>query len=237
MTGRPRILAVFLAVAPIACDEPKGAAPADAAPASAALPAPAPPVSFAVEPFGAAVFVVKAAPGGAGKDLKGLAKAFSGELSIVPSDLTRTTGSVAVDLAGLATHGVGDDAADGEATARLRDALEVGKDTLKEPLRLARFTLRSIDEVSEKNVFDLPRDSRSVTLKATGDLDLHGMKQEKKVELTLAFTMTGGAVSRVTVRTAQPLLVSLPAHGVKPPAGIADEASVTLELSAKPAPR
>jgi hypothetical protein len=155
----------------------------------------------------------------------------------VPSDLTRTTGSVAVDLSSLETHGTGDDAVDVAATARLRDALEVGKATLKEPLRLARFTLRTIDELPEKNVFDLPQSTHSVTLKATGDLDLHGVKQEKKVDLTLTFTMTGGTVSRVTVRTAQPLVVSLPAHGVKPGTAPGDEASVTLEVSAKPVAR
>jgi polyisoprenoid-binding protein YceI len=238
MDGRRLILALFLAVAPPACDEPKGATASTSTAASAALP-PAPPpspVPFVVEPFGAAVFVLKA-PSDKIADVKGLAKAFSGDLSIVPSDLTRTTGNVAVDLSSLETHGAGDDAVDGEATARLRDALEVGKTTVKEPLRLTRFTLRSIDEVSEKNVFDLPRDARSVTLKATGDLDLHGVKQERKVELTLTFTMTGGAVSRVTVRTAQPILVSLPAFGVKPPAPLGSEASVTFELSAKPGPR
>jgi polyisoprenoid-binding protein YceI len=236
MGDRPLILAAILALVLPACDDPKAAAPADAAAASAA-PAPAPALPFSVEPFGAAVFVLKAPPGGAAKDVKGLAKAFSGELSLVPSDLTRTTGTVAVDLAGLETHGVGDDAVDGAATARLRDALEVGKATLKEPLRLARFTLRSIDELSEKNIFDLPRDTHSVTLKATGDLELHGVKQEKKVELTLSFAMSGGAVSRVTVRTAQPIVVSLPAYGVKAGAAPGDEASVTLEVSAKPAAR
>lgn len=241
------ILLAFLAAAPIGCDTtaPKGA---PAASASAVM-APAALVRFPVQPFGAAVFVVKAPPDAAGKDIKGIAKAFSGELWLDFQDLKRSRGNVAVDLATLETHGLGDDALDGDVTARVRDALEVGKATLKEPLRFARFTVRSVDEVSEENGSEPPGERRSVTLKVTGDLELHGVKQEKKVELTLTSTSAGGVVSQVTVKTAKPLSLSLSAHDIKPRgakgeilagqalvaagAAHADEASVTFELSAK----
>lgn len=255
MPLRPLVIAAFLAAASLGCDNPDTRAkpPASAQPSattSAAAPAPTP-VRFAVEPFGSAVFILKVPVDFFSKDIKGVAKTFAGQLVIDPRDLTQTRGDVAVDLTSLEAHGFGEERLDAEVTGHARDFLEVGKGSLKEPLRFARFTIKSIDEVSDKDVLALSGDKREVTLKATGDLELHGVKQEKHVELGAVFTVAGGVVSRVTVRTTKPFAVSLAAYEIKPrgasgedltgkPMGTAgaahaDEVSVSFEVSAKPA--
>jgi len=254
MAQRHLILAAFLLAASAGCeDRGEKAKPASSAAPSATAVSTSTraPVRFSVEPFGVAVFVVKVPPDPVSRDIKGVAKGFGGALEIDPYDVSRTRGDVAVDLTTLEAHGFGDERLDAEVTAHARDFLEVGKGSLKEPVRFARFAIKSIDDASERNVMPLPGDKRTVTRKATGDLEIHGVKQEKQVELVASFTVSGETVSRVTVRTAKPIVVSLSGHGIKPrgasgeditaqalgAAGAAhsDEASVTFELAAKPA--
>jgi len=135
--------------------------------------------------------VVKVPPDPVSRDIKGVAKGVGGALEIDPYDVSRTRGDVAVDLTTLEAHGFGDERLDAEVTAHARDFLEVGKGSLKEPVRFARFAIKSIDDASERNVMPLPGDKRTVTLKATGDLEIHGIKQEKQVELVASFTVSG----------------------------------------------
>jgi polyisoprenoid-binding protein YceI len=234
------IVAAFLVVAQGGCDwTAKGAAPSASAAVARA------PVRFVVQPFGAAVIVVNGEGHPKPSDVKGLVQSFGGELEIDLEDLTRSRGMVTIDLAGLETHSLGDDALDADITGRVRDWLEVGK----EPLRFARFTLRAVDRASEQNALEAAGDKRAVTLFVTGDLTLHGVKVEKKMELAASFAMADGVVSRVTLRTAQPVAVSLSEHGVRPRgpdgveiadsalgaagAGHVDAASVTFEISAR----
>jgi polyisoprenoid-binding protein YceI len=224
---------------------PAPTATSSAAPVETAPARPDAAARYLIDPFGTAVFVVSAAPRTAGPaQLKGIAKAFSGVLHLDTRDLTRSRATVLVDLAGLETHTFGDEALDREVTTQARDALEVGSSSRRDAVRFARFTLRSIDHASERDIATPTEAARTVLLNVTGDLELHGFTHEKKAELVATISYDAGRISRVTVRTARPIVLSLAAYGVAPPAAkplaraavaIGDEATITLELTAKPA--
>jgi polyisoprenoid-binding protein YceI len=251
MAERHLIIAAILSIASAGCDgegtkpgaQPSGQPTSEAAPSRA-------PLRFTVEPYGSAVFALKVLPDPPAKSIKGIAKAFAGTLDIDPYDLTRTRGEVSVDLTTLEAHGFGDESIDAEITAHARDFLQVGKGSLKEAVRFARFTIKSIDLVSDKNVMKLTGDKRTVEVNATGDLEIHGIKKEKRVELVAIFQFVGDTLWRVTLKTAQPIVVSLGGHDIKARgsngeevakeslgaagAAHADEVSVTFEVSARP---
>ena len=167
-----------------------------------------------------------------------------------PYDLTQSRGSVAIDVSTLETHTFGDAEKDATLTEHARTWLEVGKGNMKEQHRLARFTVRKIDAASAKNVMQLPGDKRGVTLTVTGDFSLHGIAQEKTVELTAIFTFVGDTPAGVMVKAAKPIPVDLKAHGIQARGDkgeelvaktlelfgkkVAEEASLTFEFTAKP---
>lgn len=240
------VLGLVLAASLAGCtrDEPTGSVTSAAASATTAPSRKV--IRFMIEPSGTATFDLKAPL----ENIKGVVKATSGELELDPYDLTQSRGSVAIDVSTLETHTFGDAKEDATQTEHARTWLEVGKGNMKEQHKLARFTISKIDTVSAKNVLQLPGDSRTVTLTATGDFLLHGVKQEKTVELTLVFTFIGDSPTSVTVKSAKPMTVNLKAHDIKARGDkgeelvaktlelfgkkVAEDASLTFELTAKP---
>lgn len=239
-----RVAVIAAALAGCTRDDPTAAVGSSLPPSSASPSRKV--VRFTIEPSGTATFDMKAPL----ENIKGLVKATSGDLELDPYDLAQSRGSVAIDMSTLETHTFGDDKEDAKQTEHARTWLEVGKENMKEQHRLARFAIRKIDAVSAKNVLQLPGDSRTVTLTATGDFLLHGVKQEKTVELTLVFTFIGDNPTSVTVKSAKPMTVNLKAHDIKARGDkgeelvaktlelfgkkVAEEASLTFELTAKP---
>jgi polyisoprenoid-binding protein YceI len=239
-------MAIVLGAALAGCSKDDPAAPvASSLPPSTAAPSKKV-IRFVIEPSGTATFDMKAPL----ENIKGLVKVSSGDFEIDPYDLEQSRGSVALDVSTLETHTFGEDAKDASQSEHARTWLEVGKANMKEQHRLARFAIRKIDAVSDKNVMQMQGDSRSVTVTASGDFLLHGAKQEKTVELTLIFTFVGDTPTSVTVKSKKPMAVNLKAHDIKARGDkgeeivaktlelfgtkVAEEASVTFELTAKP---
>ena len=205
------ILLAFLAFAAVGCDPPKKPTPSPSPSASA----PARPLAhFSVDPFGAAVFVVKASPGG-GSEVKGIAKAFSGDLAIDLHDLPRTRGTIAVDLTKLELHSRGDEARDADETARARDFLASRPAGSSAPKRLAVFSIDSI-EPSENDVSALSGNSRKVLLGASGNLEILGAAQKTRLSLHSTFVFTEEHLSQVTFRSEDPLTLDLAAFESSP---------------------
>jgi hypothetical protein len=80
----------------------------------------------------------------------------------------------------------------------------------------AEFAIRSIDEVSAKDVTKLSGAERVVTVKATGDFLLHQRLSKKTVELELVFGFVGDQPTTLRIRSKAPLSVGLAEHDVRP---------------------
>ncbi len=184
--------------------------------------------------------------------------ATEGELQIDPSDLTKTTGLIAVDIGGIELfQAVADDkgkfAEEKKSDLQNEHArtwLEISPDTpeadRKKNARV-EFAIRKIDGVSEKDATKLTGAERKVTLKASGDFLLHGRKTQKTIELEATLRYEGDKLVGVGVRSTKPFAIGLEEHDVKPREAfgklaqktlqalspkVAAEAQVSIELSA-----
>jgi polyisoprenoid-binding protein YceI len=185
--------------------------------------------------------------------------ATSGELAIDFMDLSKTTGLVNVDIAGLELFQMkadkggkfGDETKVEKQNEHARAWLEIGPKTEEAERKKnekVQFSIKSIEVMGEKDLSKMTGAERKVTLKATGDFLLHGHKSEKVVELEATFKMEGDKPVSVAVKTAKPFGVVLAEHEVKPrdavgklllkgleqlSSKVAKEAMVSLELTAK----
>lgn len=186
--------------------------------------------------------------------------ATEGEISVDPSDLTKTTGLLTVDISGIELfQTVADDSGKfGEEkkhdtqNEHARTWLEISNDApedVRKKNSRVEFAIRSIDEVSQKDVTKMTGPTRKVTLKAKGDFLLHGRKTEKVADLEATFTYDGDKLASVAVKTAKPFAVGLAEHDVRPREAfgklaqktleilapkVAQEAMVSIEITAKP---
>jgi hypothetical protein len=98
--------------------------------------------------------------------------------------------------------------------------LEIGDDVepkRREENRFARFTIRSVDDVSSKLVEAAEKNGeRSVTVTAQGDLWVHGVSTPTTVKLIAIFQGPPNAPTGLHITTAEPLKLSLKEHDVKP---------------------
>jgi hypothetical protein len=191
--------------------------------------------------------------------IKGDASAAEGTLDVDGTDLSKSRGTVRIDLATFVTSTFGN-ADDATQTKHARTWLEVQVgDKTNENVRWAEFAIRSIDGLAEPNLAKVAStkdggdDVRKVTLTVHGDLLVHGHAVPKDDVVDVLFRYPAGAAatskpSRIEVDSAQPLRVVLKEHDVKPrdPAGqllewttkliakVADTADVTVHLAASP---
>jgi|HubBroStandDraft_6_1064221.scaffolds.fasta_scaffold288873_1 hypothetical protein len=193
--------------------------------------------------------------------IKGDTSAAAGALDITPTDLGQSRGAVRVDLATFETKTFGDDH-DATQTKHARTWLEaeVG-DKINEDMRWAEFAIRSIDNLSAKDLTKVPPvnlgqdDLRTVSMTVHGELLVHGHKVPKDGLVDVSFHYAAGASAesrplRVEIKTKQPMPVVLKEHDVGPrdPAGqvlswttnliakVADTADVSVDIQATPAP-
>src|SRR5580693_1061157 len=111
--------------------------------------------------------------------IKGDTSAAAGALDITPTDLGQSRGAVRVDLATFETKTFGDDH-DATQTKHARTWLEaeVG-DKINEDMRWAEFAIRSIDNLSAKDLTKVPPvnlgqdDLRTVSMTVHGELLVH----------------------------------------------------------------
>lgn len=249
----PRILPVLIAscLTLAGCGEDKPAPPSSAASALTTTAAPESKTlaRLTIDSSGVATFDMKAPL----ENIKGTVKGFGGELEVELADLTKSRGKVTIDVTTLETHTFGEDEKDGTQTEHARTWLEVGAKTAgdkKEKFKQAELAIREIVHPSTTNVLTMSGDSRNVTLTAKGDFLLHGQSVALAVELSCAFQFEGTTLKGVAIKSARPALVNLKAHRVeaRDDAGevvvaktlelfgkkVADDASVTFELTARP---
>jgi hypothetical protein len=192
--------------------------------------------------------------------IKGDTTGAAGTLDVTPVDLGQSRGLVRVDLATFETKTFGDDH-DATQTKHARTWLEVVVgDKVNEEMRWAEFAIRSIDNLSAKDLTKVaptkmgPDDVRTVSMTVHGELLVHGHKVPRDSVVDVSFHYRPGAVpdskpERIEIKTQQPMSVVLKEHDVRPrdPAGqvlswttnliakVADAANVSVDLEATPA--
>jgi len=187
-----------------------------------------------------------------------------GELNVDPTDLTKTTGLVFLDLTGLElVQDVADESGKftGEKKSDLQNEharawLEIGPDAPEADRKKnahVEFSITKVEMVAggAKDVTKLPGAERKVTFLASGELLLHGRKAPKTVEMEATFAFAGDKLTQVALKTTKPFVVGLAEHDVKPREGfgklaqktlellspkVAKDAMVSVELTARPAP-
>jgi hypothetical protein len=167
----------------------------------------------------------------------------SGELQIDFMDLTKSTGTLAVDISGLEIFQAkpdkdgkfGSETKSDAQNEHAKNWLEISKDApekdRQENSKIV-FTIKSIEAAGEKNLTKLTGAERKVMLKVTGDFTLHKKTVEKVAELEATFKMDGDKPVSVAIKTTKPITVGLAEHDVKPRDGFGKLAARTLEVLA-----
>lgn len=170
-----------------------------------------------------------------------VAGAAEGELQIDPTDLSKTTGLITVNIGGIELFQTkaGDDGKFGAEeksdlqNEHARTWLEISKDTpddVRAKNEKAQFAIKSISDLSAKDVTKLTGAERKVTLKATGDFLLHQRKTEKTAELEALFKYEGDKPVSVSIKTVKPFGIGLDEHDVRPREAFGKLAQKTLEV-------
>jgi polyisoprenoid-binding protein YceI len=147
--------------------------------------------------------------------IKGRSTKVRGSLDLDPMNLVMSKGQIEVDLDDLRTETFTDDEKNKAQTGHSRNWLEIGSDVdakRREENRWARFTIKSVEQVSQPKASP----GTPVTLRATGDMWIHGVTSPKTVTATVTFDGPPDAPTSVHVTTTAPISVSLKEHDVKP---------------------
>lgn len=221
---------------------------------------------------GARRFVIEATGGELGFDMEAPIEkirgrvppaAISGEIFVDPTDLTKSTGLVHVDLRELELFQrkadeegkpFGEETKNETQNQHAREWLEIGADAPPDALAknaLIEFSLRELKDLSATNLDKLTGAERKVTFTATGEFLLHQRKASKSVKLEATFAYDKDAPTSVHVKSLEPLEIGLDEYDVHPREGfgklaaktlqtlspkVAKAASVHLEFTAKLAP-
>jgi len=147
--------------------------------------------------------------------IKGQSTKFRGSIDVDPNNLKASRGQIEVDLDDLKTETFDDQEKNKAQTGHAKNWFEIGTDVeakRREENRWARFTIKSIDEASAEK----PTGGTPITIKATGDLWLHGVSAPKTVSATVTFAGPPEAPTLMRIVTAEPVRISLKEHDVKP---------------------
>jgi polyisoprenoid-binding protein YceI len=201
--------ATLTVVAALGCSKDKTAEAKRSAPATAAS-ATAGQKRLAIT-AGTATFLIDAPL----EKIKGRSSKVRGSLDIDPTNLKASKGQIEVDLDDLKTETFDDAEKDKSQTEHTQNWLEIGKDVeskRREENRWARFTIKAIEETSSPKAAG----GTPVTIKASGDMWIHGVSSPKTVVATVTFSGPAESPTLARVVTAQPLRISLKEHDVKP---------------------
>jgi len=213
----------------VACEEK---APATLAPTASALTASGPAAAEA-QPLGvdSATSSVKFLMDSPLEKIDGDAPgSVTGELYVVPQDLTKSTGLIKIDLNQLTLYQQRRAEEQGDYSERkkndkqnehARDWLQIvpheGEVTAAqaEMNRWVEFKLEKL-ETATPNVAALSGAERKVSATVSGDFRLHGRKAKKSGKLELTFKYAGDKLDSVIVKTAEPITVKLEEFEVHP---------------------
>ncbi len=169
--------------------------------------------------------------------------AVSGEIEVDPSDLTKSTGLVNVDISNLVIYQqrATDEGAYGEReksdlqNEHMRVWLEIGEDAPASDAdknKLVQFALENVEDVSPPDITAVSGAERKVTFTAVGEFRLHQRVAKKRVVLEALFHYDGDVPTSVDIRTVEPLKVELAEHDVRPRKGFGQLAEKTLDMMA-----
>jgi len=209
LTARSFGLAILVALAAAGCSKDKAAGATRSVPTAAAS-ATAGQKRLTIS-AGTATFLIDAPL----EKIKGGSGKMRGSLDIDPQNIKASKGQIEVDLDDLKTETFDDAEKNKSQTEHSQNWLEIGKDVeakRREENRWARFTIKSIEETSSPKAAG----GTPVTVKATGDLWIHGVSAPKTIVATVTFSGPPEAPTLARVVTAQPVRISLKEHDVKP---------------------
>lgn len=177
--------------------------------------------SYLVRPQGKASVYIDAPL----EKFKGDTQQLGGYLRVNPKKLDASSGTITASLVGFATHTFGDKDKDDTQTEHAHNWFEIGDDVKTarpkdfENYKDVVFRIDAIESVAPSADLAQVKEengARTVTLKATGTLWVHGRPAKKSVTLEVAFKGPADAPTEVSFKTKTPLHVSLAAHDVKP---------------------
>ena len=256
----PIVVVALTSTIGVGCEEekPTTLAPTATALASSKAPATAEAKTYEIDKASSKVEFMMEAPQ---EKIRGrVAGATEGELSIDPTNITKTKGRINVDISGIELfQAVADDKGvfatetkSDKQNEHARAWLEISPDT-PEDVRATnskvQFVLSKIEGASANDITKMTGAERKVTFKATGDFLLHGRKVEKTAEMEATFKYEGDKLASVSLKTAKPLTIGLEEHDVKPREAfgklaqktlqalspkVAKDALVSMEFTAKP---
>ncbi len=193
-----------------------------------------------------------------------IASATSGDLFIDPTDLTATTGTIAVDLdklelfqrvKGDEDKDYGEEKKSPAQNDHAKNWLElVTNDTVNKEARdknaRSEYKISSIVSASEKDITKLKGAERTVQITAKGDFLLHGRtEKDKEVKLDVTFKLDGDKITSVKIKPSKTVDLELKTFKIEPKdaAGsilqkgfdlfgkkVANVAPVEFEIIAKP---
>jgi polyisoprenoid-binding protein YceI len=170
--------------------------------------------------------------------IKGAILDVRGTLETDFADLTRTRGTITMDLASLAMSSFEDSAQNRKQTSNALTWLDVAESSTPadsgEGHRWATFALRNITSAEPRDLAADAGSPRKVRARATGDLTFHGRTVTHEVELEATVAFESGEAKHMFVQTVRDVVVPLSAHDLRPQDG-ADVADVGLQFAAEPA--
>ncbi len=156
----------------------------------------------------------------------------AGNLSIDLADLSKTRGTIKIDLSAIQALTFGDSGKNNKQTEHMKNWFEIGPNVSEETrkkFQWATFEIKSIEAVSPKSVETAPAHkdeigtAKSFQITAVGDLTVHGITKPKTVQLNVVIYDVNKSGKRYKeakrlafIRTLSPMLVSLKEHDVKP---------------------
>jgi hypothetical protein len=157
-------------------------------------------------------------------------RSITGDLFVVPQDLTKSTGLIKIDLQQLTLYQqkradesgeYGERKKNDKQNEHARDWLQIvpreGEVTAEqaEMNRWVEFKLEKL-ETATPDVSAMTGAERKVSATVTGDFRLHGRKAKKSAKLELVFKYAGDELQAVSVKTAEPVPVKLDEFEVHP---------------------
>jgi hypothetical protein len=152
--------------------------------------------------------------------IKGQSDEVVGHVDVDPKDLAKSRGEIMVRLSTLKTKTFGDMDKDAAQTEHARNWMEVGNESpaaARMKHEWATFRIEGMESVPS-SLTDATAGAlgRQVKAKVVGELLVHGISSKKTVSVVATFTGPGDAPTDLTLKTDEPMPVSLKEHDVKP---------------------
>ncbi len=165
--------------------------------------------------------------------------ATTGTIQVDPTDLTRSTGLIRIDIGGIELfQAVADENGQFGAEKKsdlqnqhARAWLEISDDAPpadRQENRVVQFKIDAVRDASARDLTKLTGRERKVTATVAGSFRLHRRKVEKSARVEITFKYAGDRLESATFRTLEPVVVALEAHDVRPREAFGKLAQKTL---------